>query len=432
VLAAAIPSVAMADKWDEVKKPDKTTPIADWTPVQQWKFAQDLFNTNRVSALMYADMMGDKLSELGRAWMLEKCINGGREANAEATAVWAVCGADAKALDLKKAEAEVKAEAAGDREGERVLEQIKNIKENGAKIGAAVEAAAKDDPGLQKVLKLADDAKAEWSAWVDKNGDLYARARAMVDGVHSNKTTHNSFEGCWDKTYPAFSKLVKATKFPWDPGNDYLPSYWFEMLGTIDGYMTATAFAECAYSVHESGEALVASSFNRPAGVLKWGARTVTLTKIADASFKPKFGDRSLSWPNMVSRVRDNYHAKFEGINDTAQIMTPAEGAVGKVKVDGDVAKIDFKGDKVEACLQWVETKKVQSVSPNGDVQYEKQCKKRGMVENQTGSVEVSSKFTAGLKPGVQVAVIYKVPVVVWTGKKFVALFGVAGDIKQK
>ena len=68
-------------------------------------------------------------------------------------------------------------------------------------------------------------------------------------------------------------------------------------------------------------------------------------------------------------------------------------------KPEGDVVKLTFKGDSVDACLEWKTTSRVQSIGPSGDVNYEKTCKKRGKVANQETATEVSTKFAAGLAP---------------------------------
>lgn len=82
-----------------------------------------------------------------------------------------------------------------------------------------------------------------------------------------------------------------------------------------------------------------------------------------------------------------------------------------------------FKANTVDACLQWTDTDRVSQISAGGSVTYEKVCKKCGQIPNQMSSVEVSSKFAAGIAPGVNVMVVYKFPVVVWKGKKFVSVF---------
>jgi hypothetical protein len=187
--ALGVPSLAMAGKWDDIKKPEKTVSLAEWTPVQQYKFGDDIFNSTRIGRMAEADIFGDKLSQLARAQLVQECLKYAKP-DANAAAVWAICGDDAKALDLKKAEAEVNAEAGGDRDSERALEEVKDAKEKADKIGAAVEAAAKDDKGIASILKIGDDARAEWKAYAGKNSANVALMVSMFDGIRSNKSNH--------------------------------------------------------------------------------------------------------------------------------------------------------------------------------------------------------------------------------------------------
>lgn len=423
-LVFAVPSVAAAEDWNNVKEPAKGAALSEWTPAQQYKFGRDIVS-GQYAEIVVADLFGDKLSEMGRARVVQECL---KNVKADATAVvpWTVCGADAKALDVSKIEAELKAGGYGDMGYD--LKYIKELKDQLPKIEAAVQAAAKEDPGVAAILKRGEDARAEWSAWLGKNQDLYTRTRAMVDGVRSKKTNHPSFAGCWDKTWPAFQKLVKASakQFSYDVSRDYLPTYWSAMLISPDSYMTATAFAECMYSVHDSGEGLVAASFDRHLGVLRWGPRTMTVSKLIDPAFQPKFADRSLKLESLIGYF-DKYEVKLDGVNEIRQIQTPNEGVIANVKPDGEESLVSFKGNQVEACLQWVETNKVSQVSPNGTVSYDKVCKKRGMIDNQETAAKVSAKMTTGLKPGLNVSIVAGVPVVVWDekAKKLIALFGV-------
>lgn len=64
---------------------------------------------------------------------------------------------------------------------------------------------------------------------------------------------------------------------------------------TVDGYVTTVAFGACAFGQDPSGEALYAAAANQDGGGARFGARSVTLSKILARGFKPKFADRALS-----------------------------------------------------------------------------------------------------------------------------------------
>lgn len=431
LLCAALalgPAVAHADRSiDDVQEPAKGAAITTWSPAQQWWPNRGNVATHgygsRFGMLVLADELGDKLSELGRVSLIDRCFEYAQP-DTSATLLWAVCGPDVKAFDERKLGAQLKADQISVESAVDVHKEAMEIVAKAKKIGDAVEAAAKDDPGVAAVLKLADASRAQWATYLEKNKDAVARYLALKDGVRSGKSNHKNFAGCWEATQPAFVKLVQATKFPWEMAGDTMPGYMSYLTKTHEGYITAASFAACAYSVHESGEALFAAVSNQPAGGVRVGWRTLALAKAFEPSFAPKFAERKLSLEAMRSGwERDT--VKMEGVNDIAPIMTPSQGTIATVKPEGDVAKLAFKGNTVDACLEWKTTNRIQSVSPNGTVNYEKDCKKRGQVANQTTATEVGAKFAAGLMPGVDVIIVYKFPVVAWKGKKLVAVFGV-------
>ena len=430
-----VPVLAAADAELEVTKPDVKAPLASWTAVQQWTPRQGHGTTERfefgygnlAGTLLWADELGDKLSELGRASLVDMCFGETNfSADGKSTLIWTLCGPDAKALDLKKLEGELTAANVKPDQKASVLKAATEIKDKASKVGAYMEGAAKDDPGLQQMFKLTDQAKAEWTAYLGKNKAEFERYQALKDAVRSGKSNNPAFKGCYEATKPAFDKLVKAAapKIPWDVGNDYLPGYISYLVGTPEGYITTVNWAACAWSQHEAGEAPYVAAVNQDFRGLRAGWRTIALGKVMDEKFKPKFADRSLNMNDWTFQWK--YGVKMSGVNDIAAIMTRSEGVVGSIKVDGDIAKVSFKGDKVEACLQWKETNKPTGVSAGGQVTYEKVCQKRGMVDNQTGAVEVPNKYMGGVKVGDTFASVKSFPVVAWKGKKVTSILGVA------
>jgi hypothetical protein len=428
-IALVAPSVAWADKSiEDVKEPDKTTPLSAWTPAQQWMPSNTRVSTHgygeAAGMLVLADELGGKLSELGRVSLISRCFEYA-QADTKAALMWALCGPDVKAFDMKKLEGELTSEGISADSRKRVLEEVDKIMQNAKKVGEAVDAAAKTDPGVAALLELPASARTDWNAYIGKNKDAFERYLRLKDAVRSGKSNHKDFAGCWEATRPAFEKLVKATSFPWELTGDYLPGYMAVMVKSPASYITAASFAACAYSVHESGEALMAAAVNHKGGVIQIGWRSIALAKALDPRFKPKFAERSLRYEDMTWKWK-NSKIQLEGLNEIAPIMTPAQGTIATAKADGDVTKITFKGDTVDSCLEWKTTKKVQSVASNGDIQYEKVCAKRGHVANQENDTSVATKFAAGLKPGVDVLLVDNFPVTAWKAKKFVAVFGVA------
>lgn len=428
-----VPAIAKAGELKE--PPDKTAPFASWSPTQQYMLEEgnrgdprsDYGYGTLAGALLLADELGDKFSESGRITTVQKCF---RNANPDtsATLQWALCGPDAKAVDLKKLDAELTADGVTGKAHDDILQRSKTDLDGILKIGVAIDTAAKTDPGLTKYLKITDDAKAEWAAYIGKNKDAVDRYLALKDAVRSGKSNNPGFAGCFEATGPAFTKLVKAVgpKIPWDVGNDQLPGYMKYLQATPEGYIATVAWAACAWSADPAGESVYAAAANADfGGKLRAGWRTLALSKYLDPELKVKFADRSLSPNNWTFEWK--YGVKMTGINDIAAIQTPQMGAIAAIKTKGDSTSISFKGATVDGCLQWADTNKVQSVN-NGNVQYERVCKKRGQVQNDLGTEDnIPTKYVSkGTHVGDSITIINKFPVVSWKGKKVTALLGVA------
>jgi hypothetical protein len=434
VVLCALPDTAHANegrRLSEIKEADKATPLASWTPIQQWLSTRRSVERHgygsNAGMLVFADELGPNLSELGRVAVIDNCFEYVKS-SAEDALMWALCGPDVKAFDAKKLETQLKAEGIAPEDARDILRDVNDLLARAKKTGAAVEEAAKDDPGVAALLKVYESATAEWNAYLGKNKDAHARYLALKDAVRSGKSNHKGFGGCWEATRPAFVKLVKGTKFPWELSGDYLPGYMSVVITSPESWITAASHAMCAYSVHEGGEALAAAALVQPGGVYRVGPRSLALAKVLDPAFKVKFSERSLSLDNMRSSWR-RAQIKVTSINDIKAIMTPRQGTIAGVKHDKetDATKISFKGDTVDACLNWKTTNRIQSRAVNGDPIYERVCTKRGKVANQEEATEVPTRFADGLAAGVDVMIVGGFPVTAWKAGKFVAVLGVPG-----
>lgn len=430
VASLLLPAVASAEDYP-IKMPEKTTPFAEWTAAQQWmpEFRDDARSDHGYSSnagmLLLADELGDRFSELGRASLIQKCFRT-IQPDTKALMAWALCAPDVKALDMKKLEKELDAEkVTGDAKAD-VLQTVKEAMEKAQKIGAIIEAAAKDDPGVQQVLKITDTAKSEWTAYLGKNKAAFDQYLALKDAVRTGKSNNPAFKDCYAATQPAFEKHVKALakKIPWDVGNDYIPGYMSHLTATPEGYITTVAWAACAWGHDKSGESPYSgAAAGEYGGAFKAGWRTLALGKALDPNLKPKFADRNMP---PLDTFQWKYGVQPAGTSVVAPIVTRNEGVIGKMKKkDDDFTTVSFKGDKVEKCLQWKETNKVTGVTAGGNLQYDHVCLKRGMVDNQVGDTDVPTRYLTGAKAGDTFAEVNKFPVVAWKGKKLTMLFGV-------
>jgi hypothetical protein len=242
--------------------------------------------------------------------------------------------------------------------------------------------------------------------------------------VRSGKSNNAAFTGCDEATRPAFQKLVKATKFPQDVGGDPMLGYLGYLTKTTEGYIVTVAYAACAWSYEKAGESIYVGAANQGGGGARAGARSLALAKAMDGSFTPKFAERSLSWDEMKSKWK--YGIQMTGVEWRYSIMTPTRGAVAALKKKDDTnSTVTFKGNTVDACLQWNDSKKIVGFRPDGTVQYDKTCAKRGTIPNQTTPIDVPTRYAAGIGAGVSLVAVLQFPVAVWKGNQYVAILGV-------
>lgn len=367
--------------------------------------------------LVFADIVGAKLGHAARWELVQSCFQYADKKDATFVARWAVCGEDAKAVKFDKVIAERKAGGLDIDLGTAEKERLATV----IAMGTEVEQDAKDDKGVQQVLAIGQAARTEWAEFASKNADLIATARGLEDGVRLGHAKH--FTGCEAKTRPAFEKLARATTFA-DSDRDPLPFYAGQLRSTLAGEFTALAWGACAYGLDQTAEGLYGAVASGAGHNLARGPRTLTLKRLLAPAFKPKFADRALSWDQIrFSLGRYDYTAP---VNIAAMIATQQIAQIAKVEPKGDVTLLSFKRDKIEACLSWVDSDKIDRIDDSGKVVYQRQCARRGMVENSMEPLEVSTMFAAGLKPGQAVNILWKFPLVSWTGKKWHAIMGVA------
>jgi tRNA U38,U39,U40 pseudouridine synthase TruA len=432
VATMALGGTAAAQKrMEDIKPPAKTASFTSWTAAQQWMQQVGHGSDPRFEygysslqgALLLADELGDRLSALGRASLIEKCFKH-LKPETTSTLAWAMCGPDVEALDLKKVEAELSAEGIGGDSRKTVMDDITTAYTSAKKIGEAVNAAAKTDPGVAAVLKAAQTARAEWAAYASKNKPAIDRYLALKDAVRSGKSNDKGFDGCYEATLPAFAKLVKAAKLPVEVDAHPMLTYVSALTTTIDGYVTTVSYAACAWAQSKAGESIYVGAANRAGGDLRFGARSLALSKVFDPAFKPKFAERALSLDTMRSQWK--HGVEMSGVLDRAAIMTPGGAVVATVAKEADVVKVTFKGGTVDRCLAWKDTNRIAQITPNGTISYEKVCLRRGQVASTASPVEVPAKYAVGIAPGVEIVTVLDFPVIVRKGGKLVSVLGVA------
>jgi hypothetical protein len=421
--AAAAPAAADSGKdlGDFAKYGKKRS---EWSPLQQYKAMGGGSTHYAIPALIMADELGDRLSQAGRLAVIYGCL-GNQDKGVRSAALWAICSADVEVFDVNALDKELQQEGLSERARKSLLEDATRSLKEAKEIGAAVTAAAKDDPGVAALVDMGKTARDEWSAFASAHADQLADLAKLQDLVHENK---NGLAGdCVDKTRPAMEKVVRATKWR-EQDNPVDPNYFYVNLtpATTDAFIATLAWGACVALTHESGTAIYAAAATTSYGYsqqtfrryFRRGPRTLTYAKLYQEPFKPKFAQRDLSMKGGITAPNGNYE-------DGNAMKTPHVAVIAKLVKNGDETTIKFAKDKVMECVDWQSTNKVQSVTPNGDVMYEKKCMRRQAVANEYSDVVTATAFTTGLAPGVQLTEQLNFPMVGTKGGKFVTALGI-------
>ncbi len=422
--AAAAPAPAEQPGKQLEDVPEAPAHYASWSPVQQYK---KLLADDSYSALIMADELGDRLSQAGRLAVVRTCLAPAHE-TASSAALWAICEADVEALKLDAALAELKKEGIDKDVRAKVLEEGKKALEQARAIGAAVATAAKDDPGVAAIVAIGKTARSEWRDFASAHAGELATLAALQDLMRDNK---NGLAGdCVAKTYEPFAKVVRKTTFSQGQiGPSPLAFYVNSLPKTMEAHVAALAWGACAALVDRSGAAMSpaagttigATGWGRRARrFLRRGPRSLTLAKLFDEKFEPKFADRSLRMEKMTQPYGE-YHVGGPGNIDG----TPLRSVVAKLIKNGDTTTVKGKDYMGEECANWQDTNKIYSVDSNGTVHYEKKCTRYERVRYEASDVVSAPAFLNGVTPGLELTAVDGYPVVGIKGRRTVFVLGV-------
>lgn len=330
-----------------------------------------------------------QISMAQRVAYVAACINQKTSSDAEKVAIWAICAADAKALDRKAFESEVAASSLTAEEKQNVLLHFAWVQRNATERQAAVEALAAATPALAELLALPAKAHAEWATAVQDNKDLYHNALKYIDASRAGNA--KAMEGCDAALWPHITSQVKAqAKAP--SSHDALDG----MARTPMGGMLRLAMQDC---------------YNTDASQVKRmgmfaGERTAALRAI---------------WGN---KIKFDAPAKFYALSNerwpapkpkTLNGIKASRGIVETATTEGDAVKVVFKSEKVkyEECAAHAETGKIEGWDSSGRIIWEKECTKwvwKTATET-PAPVSVPVRFAAGIKPGrYMYVVVYSSP----------------------
>lgn len=393
-----------------------------WSPLHQYHAISDH------AALVTADELGERLSQAGRVAVIQSCFANAKP-NASAVSRWAVCGADVEAFDPVALDKELRKEGLSQVEREAFITSAKDVVGGAKAIGAAVTELAKGDPGLGEIVAMGKTARTEWSAFASAHADQLAKLAELQDLVREHK---NGLAGdCLEQTRPAMEKIVRATKWRERDQPTEAADFFVNMLPpTTAAFIATEAWAACASLTHPAGDAIYAAATAGSYGwsTYRWnryhrrGPRTLTVAKLYQEPFEPKFASRDLTMNESYGKI-DNPHKG--GAPEVEGYGANRDGKIAKLTKGAVETTVVFSDERVIRCDDWQDTNQIESVTAGGDVVYVKKCMHRSPTTTQEEDALVPNVYAAGLAPGVELTAQRGFPIVVRRGNKVIAALGI-------
>lgn len=338
------------------------------------------------SAFAEADTHGSKLSMFGRFTLVSRCKSSGSQGGLLHDVL-----CTREPLNVAKADAEIdgiKELNLGTRYELRKM--VREAAKWHADKKAELDKKAKDDPGIAKVIAIADETFKEWASPSEKRAKLMASVEKMEAATKANK--YSAFEGCEASTKAAWEEHLASLKLPKVPSKGVLNVFIEATLTNAEGYLAYEALRLCSAGTEEN--------FHKGfdfigADVIRRGPRTATVAAWLGAAGQIKFDDRSLKMKEL-----------FEGLprSEGSRWEDPRQGQIDKLTPFEGGVEISFKKvvEPREDCLKWVETNHIVTFEADGDPIYRRNCVKWGMVKMDLTAdpVKVGKVMAKGLKPG--------------------------------
>jgi len=345
-----------------------------------------------------ADVLGAHLTETGRVGYVQSCLGGSIAAPAQ----WALCWADAEAIDLDKLAAELRSDKSYSG-ADRMFLRIAAYNLVTKLVPQRRDELAKADPAYRKLVEIAAKTRKDWSA----SPEALALVDALDDAVaKQSRSLH--VDGCADNARAAL--LAQVAALPSTAFAD-MPLYPKKgdkdeefrlaptrLLATVaktpDGYLAELAVVLCATDHDDATE--LATEVDRQIANSSGlrGPRTAALTAMKRSKIQPDARDEQISYPES----RHAWVARGSGEHMWST------GVIKKLTRKGDVVHIVYDGKNVTAtvCASWNDTNHVTAIRNDGTVQYQQVC---GSYETLHGNdapepIDVSIADGGALKPG--------------------------------
>lgn len=279
----------------------------------------------------------------------------------------------------------------------RKMVHIANVAHKNA--SADIAAKAKADPGIAKLVSIADTVTAEWTTIPADRVKLVEQVEAMEAATVANK--RSSFAGCEEKTRANWDAHIKGLKIP------KIPSSKDKILDVIvpvvyadtDGYLAWTGLSLCAAGLDKpliKGFDFVGSD------VIRRGMFTATIAAWLAQSGEITFDDRSLSMKDLIGGQYNDAIPMKEG----ARFRRIVSGQIDKLSPDAKTGstQITFKRvtTMMEDCVKYKKTNRISSIDSSGNIYYENICLQWGKVKVDITAdpLTISTAMATGLKSG--------------------------------
>ena len=311
-------------------------------------------------------------------------------------------------LDIDKARAEIDSTPGLNDETRRGLRRmVKQASDEAAKATALVAAKAKEDPGIAKLVALADAQFKEWATPSAARAKLIANLEAMEAATKANK--HSAFAGCDTTTRAAWEEVLKGLDLPKVPSEHVLTTFIDATLTTAEGFLAYKAMRLCSASMEANfyqGDILGSD-------VIRRGPRTGTVAAWINNSSEIKFDNRDLK---MDVLLRGDLNL-VEG----QRYQRIVRGVIDRIDEKDGHVEISFKQvtEMVEDCVKWQQTNRIVSISDGGAINYQYICKAWGKVKADLTAkpIQTGKVMAQGLKPGMfLIALENGLPVVATSG----------------
>jgi hypothetical protein len=268
--------------------------------------------------------------------------------------------------------------------------------ETQAQAAKTVQASAKAEPGIARMLEIADEELKRWRTLEAATAKRLERLRAMEAAAASNK--RSAFAGCEEATVADWLAHLATVKMPDAPKSNELDTYLGAALATADGYLSLAALLRCTAGVRHTQPAtwIIREQWIRRGPL---SAITADWTNLRETiEFDDRSYDRLISAPEPRSDpgVRSGTIAKLSPVG-------------GSVEVTFQVER-----EQHEVCTREVNTGRIASVSEGGTVNYEYKCLASGKktFERTPVSVTVPAALAQGLRSGMYFVALDGLPIV--------------------